>query len=220
VTIEARKIRMIMELRSAGVTETRVLAAIERTPRELFVPEPFLDQAYENVALPIGHGQTLSQPVVVARMTQALELGPRMKILEVGTGSGYQAAILAQLCRRLYSIERHRPLLAEAEKRFKALKLSNITTNFGDGSLGWPAQAPFDGIILTAAATELPQRLVEQLKVGGIIVLPAGNRHGEQRLLQVRRLFDGVETKDMGPVRFVPLIGAAPTSAPRRHRGA
>jgi protein-L-isoaspartate(D-aspartate) O-methyltransferase len=220
VTIEARKIRLIMELRSSGVTDTRVLAAIERVPREIFVPEPFLDQAYENVALPIGHGQTLSQPVVVARMTQALEIGPRMKILEIGTGSGYQAAILAQLCRRLYSIERHRPLLAEAEKRFRALRLSNITTNFGDGSLGWPAQAPFDGIILTAAATEIPERLVLQLKLGGIMVLPAGGRHGDQRLLQVRRLLDGVETKDMGAVRFVPLIGATPTPTPRRRQGA
>jgi len=190
--LEARKIRMTMELRSSGITDTRVLAAIERTPRELFVPATFLDQAYENVALPIGHGQTLSQPVVVARMTQALEIGPRMKLLEIGTGSGYQAAILAQLCLRLYTIERQRALLAEAEKRFKELRLRNITSNFGDGSAGWPAQAPFDGILLTAAASEVPERLVRQLKVGGIIVLPVGSRHGEQRLLQARRLPGGI----------------------------
>ena len=206
MTLEARKIRMIMELRSCGITDTRVLAAIERVPRELFVPEPFLDQAYENVALPIGHGQTLSQPVVVARMTEALELGERMKLLEIGTGSGYQAAILARLCRRLYTIERHRGLLAEAERRFAALHLRNITTNSGDGSRGWPAQAPFDRIILTAAAAVLPESLLQQVKLGGIMVLPLGSRHGEQRLLQVRRLPEGYETKDMGSVRFVPLI--------------
>jgi len=217
VTLEARKIRMTMELRSSGITDTRVLAAIERTPRELFVPAPFLDQAYENVALPIGHGQTLSQPVVVARMTQALEIGPRMKLLEIGTGSGYQAAILAQLCLRLYTIERQRALLAEAEKRFKVLRLRNITSNFGDGSLGWPAQAPFDGILLTAAASEVPERLVQQLKVGGIMVLPVGNRHGEQRLLQARRLSGGIEIKDMGPVRFVPLVPSP--AVPERRPG-
>jgi protein-L-isoaspartate(D-aspartate) O-methyltransferase len=217
VTLEARKIRMTMELRSYGITDTRVLAAIERIPRELFVPAPFLDQAYENVALPIGHGQTLSQPVVVARMTQALEIGPRMKILEIGTGSGYQAAILAQLCLRLYTIERYRALLAEAEKRFRELRLRNITSNFGDGSLGWPAQAPFDGILLTAAASEVPERLVRQLKLGGIIVLPVGSRHGEQRLLQARRLSGGIETKDMGPVRFVPLVPSP--AAPERRPG-
>lgn len=215
---EARKIRLIMELRHCGITDTRVLAALERVPREIFVPEPFLDQAYENVALPIGHGQTLSQPVVVARMTQALEAGERMKLLEIGTGSGYQAAILAQLCRRLYTIERHRSLLGEAEHRFRQLGLRNITTNFGDGSLGWPAQAPFDRIILTAAAGEIPEQLVQQLKVGGIMVLPVGVRHGEQRLLQVRRLLDGVETKDMGPVRFVPLIAEKTPPSPRRHK--
>jgi protein-L-isoaspartate(D-aspartate) O-methyltransferase len=215
LTVEARKIRLVMELRRSGITDTRVLAAIERIPRELFVPAPFLDQAYENVALPIGHGQTLSQPVVVARMTQALDIGDRMKLLEIGTGSGYQAAILARLCLRLYTIERHRPLLAEAEKRFSQLRLNNITSNFGDGSLGWPAQAPFDRIVLTAAATEVPDRLVQQLKVGGIMVLPVGVRHGEQRLLQVQRLLEGVETKDMGPVRFVPLV-AKKAEPPRR----
>ncbi|MFI4986310.1 MAG: protein-L-isoaspartate(D-aspartate) O-methyltransferase [Alphaproteobacteria bacterium] len=218
MTLEARKIRMIMELRSAGITDTRVLAAIERTPRELFVPATFLDQAYENVALPIGHGQTLSRPAVVALMTQALEIGPRMKLLEIGTGSGYQAAILAQLCRRLYTIERHRALLAEAEARFKALRLTNITSNFGDGSLGWPAQAPFDRILLTAAAKEVPPGLVQQLKLGGIIVLPVGSRHGEQRLMQVLRSADGIEIKDMGPVRFVPLV-PEPAAPRKRHGG-
>ncbi len=218
MTLEARKIRLIMELRRLGITDTRVLAAIERTPRERFVPAPFLDQAYENVALPIGHGQTLSRPVVVALMTQALEPGPRMKILEIGTGSGYQSAILAQLCRRLYTVERHRALLAEAEARFKELRLTNITSNFGDGSLGWPAQVPFDRILLTAAAREVPERLMQQLRLGGIMVLPVGSRHGEQRLVQVLRSAEGSEIKDMGPVRFVPLVSAP--EAPRGRHGA
>jgi len=217
VTVEARKIRMIMELRRSGITDTRVLSAIERIPRESFVPEPFLDQSYENVALPIGHGQTLSQPVVVARMTQALEVGDRMKVLEIGTGSGYQGAVLAQLCLRLYTIERHRPLLVEAEARFAALRLRNVTTKCGDGSHGWPSQAPFDRIILTAAATTLPDALLQQLKLGGIMVLPVGVRHGEQRLLRVRRLLEGVETSDMGPVRFVPLISG--DAGPRSQHG-
>ncbi len=206
MTLAARKIRMIMELRSSGITDTRVLAAVERVPRELFVPAPFQDQAYENVALPIGHGQTLSRPAVVARMTEALEPDKRMKILEIGTGSGYQTAILAQLCRRVYTIERQRALLAEAERRFAALGLRNITANLGDGSHGWPAQAPLDRIIVTAAAAALPEALLHQLKLGGIMVLPLGGRHGEQRLLQVRRLREGCETKDMGSVRFVPMI--------------
>jgi len=150
-------------------------------------------------------------------MTQALEIGERMKLLEIGTGSGYQSAILAQLCLRLYSIERYRQLLADAEKRFQKLRLSNITTNFGDGSLGWPAQAPFDRIILTAAAMEIPEGLVQQLKVGGIMVLPVGGQHGEQRLVQVRRLLDGVASSDMGPARFVPLV--AERARPRRRHG-
>lgn len=206
MTIAARKIRLIMELRRLGITDTRVLSAIERVPRELFVPEPFLDQAYENVALPIGHGQALSQPAVVARMTEALGPGERMKLLEIGTGSGYQTAILAQLCRRVYTIERRRRLLAEAEQRFAALHLRNITANLGDGNRGWPAQAPFDRILVTAAAAALPELLLQQLKLGGIMVLPLGDNQGEQRLLQVRRLREGHETRDIGSVRFVPLI--------------
>ena len=218
MTLAARKIRMIMELRRSGITDTRVLAAIERVPRELFVPEPFQDRAYDNVALPIGHGQTLSRPAVVARMTEALEPGERMKVLEIGTGSGYQTAILAQLCRRVYTIERHRALLAEAERRFAALGLRNITANLGDGSHGWPAQAPLDRIILTAAAAALPEALLHQLKLEGIMVLPLGRLQGEQRLLQVRRLRQGYETKDMGSARFVPMI--VEPSKRREQRGA
>ncbi|MDX2224211.1 MAG: protein-L-isoaspartate(D-aspartate) O-methyltransferase, partial [Rhodospirillaceae bacterium] len=141
---DTRKIRLIMDLRNQGVTDTRVLAAIERTPRETFVEEQFLDQAYANQALPITCGQTISQPLVVGLMTQALDVGDRHKVLEVGTGSGYQAAVLSKLARRVYTIERHRDLLAKAEQRFKALNLHNVTTMVGDGYKGWPAQAPFD----------------------------------------------------------------------------
>ena len=138
MSIEARKIRLIMELRRQGLADTAVLSAIERIPREAFVPPTFRDQSYEDRALPIGHGQTVSQPSVVAVMTQALEVDKRMKVLEIGTGSGYQAAVLSRLCRRLYSVERIAPLLQEAEERFKALRLHNITTRHGDGWKGWP----------------------------------------------------------------------------------
>src|SRR5271163_1547752 len=151
-----RKVRLVMELRSAGIGDARVLGAMEKTPRDLFVPEQFQDQAYENVALPIGSAQTISQPYVVALMTEQLELSGREKVLEIGTGSGYQAAILARLSRRVFTIERHRLLVREAERRFAALRLGNIVTLYGDGAKGWPDQAPFDRIIVTAAAHEVP----------------------------------------------------------------
>jgi protein-L-isoaspartate(D-aspartate) O-methyltransferase len=205
MTGEPRKIRMVMALRRAGVTDTRVLAAMERTPREFFVPAPFRDKAYEDVALPIGVGQTLSQPAVVGRMTQALELGERMKILEVGTGSGYQTAVLARLVRRVYTVERHRQLLHEAEKRFKQLGLPNITAWINDGNRGWPEQAPFQRILVTAAAPEIPETLLDQLAEGGIMVLPVGPRHGAQVLTRVSRTRAGFEAESLGPIRFVPL---------------
>ena len=206
MTTPANKARLILSLRSAGITDTAVLSAIERVPRELFVPETFRDQAYENTALPIGYGQTLSQPLVVAHMVEALELGNRMKLLEVGTGSGYHAAILAQLCRRVYTIERHRPLLAEAERRFSELVLHNITTRAGDGMLGWPEQAPFDRISVTAAGDRPPAALLDQLAVGGIMVMPVGGRDRAQVLQQTRRTEDGFETQALMEVRFVPLL--------------
>ena len=191
MSLAARKIRLIMTLRRSGITDTAVLAAIERIPREAFVPASFLDQAYENRALPIGLGQTLSQPQVVALMTQALAVRPRHKVLEIGTGSGYQAAVLSRLARRVYSIERHRPLLREAERRFTELRLHNITTIAGDGNLGWREQAPFDRIILTAAAAALPLNLFDQLADGGIMVLPFGPDRGDQQLLRATRTADG-----------------------------
>lgn len=206
MTLEARKIRLIMELRQAGITDTRVLSAIERIPRERFVPATFADRAYENAALPIGHGQTISQPYVVALMSQALEVGPRMRVLELGTGSGYQAAVLAKLCRRVYTMERIRPLLTDAERALNDLRLYNITTLWSDGGRGWPNLAPFERIIVTAAASEPPSELLDQLAVDGVMVLPMGRTGSPQSLLRIRRSADGFHEEDLGPVRFVPLI--------------
>ena len=210
MNLETDRIRLIMELRRDGITDTRVLGAIERVPREQFVPPDLADQAYHNRALPIGHEQTISQPTVVAAMTQKLDVGPTMKVLEVGTGSGYQAAVLSPLCRRLYTIERNRQLLREAEKRFKALGLTNIVTWHGDGSRGWPDQAPFDRIIVTAAAPEVPPALLEQLAVGGKMLIPVDSDILEQDLVCVTRTEKGSETEKMFPVRFVPLIADSP----------
>ena len=212
MTTPNHKIRLVMELRRSGVTDTRVLSAIERTPREAFCPPQFLDRAYEDTALPIAHGQTLSAPTVVGLMTQAIEVGARHKVLEVGTGSGYQASVLSHLCRRLYTIERHKPLLADAEARFRELRINNIVALHGDGWAGWPAQAPFDRIIVTAAPDEVPAALVEQLAVGGLLVLPVGREKREQRLLRLRKTADGVESEELAAVRFVPMVSGLPES--------
>jgi protein-L-isoaspartate(D-aspartate) O-methyltransferase len=207
LSIDARKIRLIMQLRRSGVTDTVVLAVIERLPREIFVPRSFLDQAYEDMALPIGSGQTISQPLVVAMMTQALELHDRLKVLEVGTGSGYQAAVLSRLVRRVYTIERHRALLHDAEARFHQLGLHNITTRAGDGTKGWPEQAPFDRILVTAAADgDIPKTLTDQLALGGVMVIPLGNDRRDQRVYRIRRTEAGLQREELWPVRFVPLL--------------
>jgi len=205
-----KKLRLLMELRRAGIGDARVLGAIERTPREKFVPPAFEDQAYENMALPIGQGQTVSQPYVVALMTEKLELGGRYNALEIGTGSGYQTAVLARLCRRVFSIERHRELLREAERRFAELRLRNIICRFGDGTKGWPEQAPYDRVIVTAAAAEVPAALVDGLAPGGILVAPVGEDHRDQQLLRIRRNDNGLSTENLGLVRFVPLVAGLP----------
>jgi protein-L-isoaspartate(D-aspartate) O-methyltransferase len=211
-----RQLRLVMELRRQGIADTRVLGAMERIPRESFVPETFRDQAYEDTALPIGHGQTISQPTVVARMTEALAVTDRHRVLEIGTGSGYQAAVLAKLCRRLYTIERHRPLLQQAEARFRELRLHNVTTRWGDGTKGWPESAPFDRIIVTAAGLEIPDTLPEQLAPGGIMIIPVGERGDTQRLVRIVRDADGFVCDDMGTVRFVPLVAGLPRGAAER----
>lgn len=203
----ARKIRLLMLLRRQGVTDVNVLRAIELIPRELFVPRLFRDQAYEDTALPIGHGQTISQPQVVGLMTQALELTDRHKVLEIGTGSGYQAAILAKIARRVYTIERHRPLAQEAEQRFTALRLHNMTARVGDGIKGWPEAAPFERILVTAGCIgNPPHGLVEQLAVGGVMVIPLGPDHRALNVVRIRRDEDGLKREVLWPVRFVPLL--------------
>ncbi|MEX0760382.1 MAG: protein-L-isoaspartate(D-aspartate) O-methyltransferase [Tistlia sp.] len=206
MSLEARKIRLLMQLRRAGITDTAVLAAIEKVPRERFVPPSFRDQAYENIALPIGLGQTISQPEVVATMTQALEATRRHTVLEVGTGSGYQAAVLSRICRRLYTIERHADLLKEAEARFAELRLHNITWRRGDGSRGWPEPRRFDRIIVTCAAELTPEPLLEQLQEGGCLILPVGGQGRTQELLRLRKTKDGIRQEELGFVRFVPLV--------------
>ena len=212
MTPEPRKIRLLMQLRRAGISDTATLAAIERVPRELFVPPAFQDQAYENIALPIGQGQTLSQPEVVAMMTQALQSSRQHTVLEIGTGSGYQAAILARVTRRVYTIERHRALLNEAEKRFNELRITNITPRLGDGSRGWPEQRLFDRIIVTCAAALPPEPLLRQLAEGGIMILPVGAQGRTQELLRIQRTPDGVEQTSLGIVRFVPLVAEDTTA--------
>jgi protein-L-isoaspartate(D-aspartate) O-methyltransferase len=206
VTTDHRKIQLLMSLRNQGVRDTRVLEAIERVPRELFVEASFADQTYADQALPISCGQTISQPFIVAFMTDRLKLNDRHKVLEIGTGSGYQAAILSYLCRRVYTIERYRTLAKAAEARFQELKINNITQMVGDGTKGWPQQAPFERIIVTAAAKEVPQALVSQLAIGGIMVIPIEEKPGKQDLFRITRTATGYDSEHLLPVRFVPLV--------------
>ena len=200
-----------MDLRRQGISDNDVLSAVERVPREMFVPEAMRAEAYENIPLPISQGQTISQPFIVAYMTQALCLGERNRILEIGTGSGYQAAVLAQLSRRVCTVERYRTLLRQAEACFEALKLHNITTRLGDGGKGWPELAPFARIIVTAAAPAMPQSLAEQLDDGGIMVIPVGTS-GEQVLYRITRQGQELKEERLLDVRFVPLVEGMPPS--------
>ena len=202
-----RQIRLIMELRAEGIADPNVLGAIERTPREKFVSEQFRDQAYENTALPIIEGQTISQPFIVALMTQALELHKRAKVLEIGTGCGYQAAVLSQLCRRVYTIERHRTLARESIKRLRDLGYDNVTTMIGDGTKGWPEQSPFDRIIVTAAASgDVPQPIFDQLVDGGILIAPVGQSPMNQYLWRYCKIGDKIDSERLCAVRFVPMV--------------
>ena len=198
--------KLILSLRSQGVTDPTVLAAIERTPRDLFTPELFKDRSWEDSALPIACGQTISQPYIVGLMTQALTLEPRARVLEIGAGSGYQTAVLARLSRLVYTIERYRTLLRAAEERIKSLHLTNVITKFGDGFLGWPEQAPFDRILVTAAAPEEPKTLLGQLKPSGVLVAPIG-KGPVQRLCRYAGDGKGGFSVDvLCEVRFVPLL--------------
>ncbi|TJZ91116.1 protein-L-isoaspartate(D-aspartate) O-methyltransferase [Paracoccus gahaiensis] len=201
-----RKMRFLFQLRSRGVTDARVLAAMEAIDRGLFVRGQFADRAYEDTPLPIPCGQTISQPSVVGLMSQALEVGPRDTVLEVGTGSGYQAAVLSGLARRVYTVDRHRRLVVEAEAIFQTLGLHNIIAQVADGSRGLPDLAPFDRILVTAAAEDPPGPLLAQLKIGGIMVVPVGQSDAVQTLIRVTRSQAGFDYDELRQVRFVPLV--------------
>ena len=199
------KAQLIMTLRGMGIVDADVLSAIEQVPREMFVARALQAHAYENASLPIAMDQTISQPYIVAIMSAALQLTGHERVLEIGTGSGYQAAILSFLCRRVYSIERLRPLLVDADNRLREIRVTNVTTRLGDGARGWPEAAPFDRIILTCAPPVIPDMLLNQLKIGGIMVAPVG-RDRNQQLVTIRRSEAGFEEATLLPVKFVPLV--------------
>ena len=206
MTSQGTRDRLVDTLRREGIKDERVLKAITQVPRHKFVDEALSSRAYENTALPIGQSQTISQPWIVARMTEAiLDGGKPEKILEVGTGSGYQAAVLSHLVPKVFTVERIDELLKFARRRFHGLRLNNIYARYADGHIGWPSQAPFDGIMVTAAAQSVPQDLLEQLAVGGLLVIPV-ERNGQQRLITVRRTEDDFDETDLGAVVFVPLL--------------
>jgi protein-L-isoaspartate(D-aspartate) O-methyltransferase len=193
------------QIRARGIKDPRVLAAMERVPRHLFVPQPARDEAYDDYPLPIGHGQTISQPYIVGFMTEALDVAAEHRVLEIGTGSGYQAAILAELAREVYTMEIIEPLAESARRTLEALKYQNVRVRAGNGYEGWPEHAPYDRIIVTAAPPEVPPALVEQLKVGGLMAIPVGTAVQELRIL--RRTPTGLETIKTLPVQFVPMTG-------------
>ena len=205
-TPETRMARLILSLRSSGVTEPKVLGVIEKTPRDLFVPELFQERSWEDSALPIACGQTISQPFIVGLMTQGLRVEPRSRVLEIGTGSGYQTAVLSRLCRFVYSVERYRTLMGEAEARLRQLGVTNVFTRFGDGGEGWPEQAPFDRILVTAAAPDEPKTLLSQLKPNGILVAPVGKGPVQQLKRYMADGKGGFEIETLCEVRFVPLL--------------
>ena len=203
--LDVRKIRLILELRESGISDTHVLSAIEKTPREIFIPDNFRNQAYENIALPIGDNQTISQPYIVALMTQSLELQKKHKVLEIGTGSGYQSSILSLLARRVYTIERIKSLLVKAETNFKELKLTNIVTKHADGNLGWKEQIPFDRIIFTAAINEISNYFFDHIDDNGIIVAPIISS-SKQILKKFTKKNDAILTEVLAEVLFVPNL--------------
>jgi protein-L-isoaspartate(D-aspartate) O-methyltransferase len=198
--------QFLFALRSKGVTDARVLTAMEKVDRAAFLKGLFKERSYEDMPLPIACGQTISQPSIVGLMTQALQVQPRHKVLEIGTGSGYQAAILAKLARRVYTIDRFKRLVTEAKAIFDAQDISNITAITADGSHGLPEQAPFDRILLTAAAEDPPSTLLAQLRIGGIMVLPVGQSDTVQSLIRVTKTETGLDYEEIRTVRFVPLL--------------
>lgn len=207
MTSQRTRDRLVRQLEEAGIRNRRVLDVIRHTPRHLFVDEAMASRAYENTALPIGYGQTISQPYVVARMTEALlEGGPRRKVLEVGTGSGYQAAVLAPLVERVYSVERIQGLQRRAREVLSSLRIRNVSLKHSDGGWGWPEQAPFDAIMLTAAPREIPEALLQQLGEGGVLVAPVGDEGGSQKLIRITRTANAFEQEVLESVSFVPML--------------
>ncbi len=207
VDFEALREQMVaVQIRARGVTAARVLAAMRKVPRHLFVPEAYRDQAYEDHPAPIGEGQTISQPYIVAEMTQALGLAETDRVLEIGTGSGYQTAILAELCSKVYTVERLPGLHAAAVRILAGLGYENVAARCGDGTLGWPEEAPFDAVLVTAGAPVTPPALLAQLALGGRMVIPVGDQH-IQSLTRLVRTERGVRSYDLGGCRFVPLLG-------------
>ena len=206
MTSQRTRDRLIERLREKGIRNERLLEVIRRTPRHLFVDEALSSRAYEDTALPIGFNQTISQPYIVARMTEVLLASSPQKVLEIGTGSGYQAAVLAQLVPRVYTVERIMALVPLARQRFRDLNLRNVNLKQSDGSWGWPQQAPFDAILVTAAPAEVPQPLLDQLGEGGRLVIPVGSGAG-QTLAVITRTPDGFERENLEQVSFVPLVG-------------
>tara|TARA_Y100000590_G_scaffold469224_1_gene655634 strand:- start:1357 stop:1983 length:627 start_codon:yes stop_codon:yes gene_type:complete len=203
--LDVRKIRLILELRESGINNSAVLSAIEKIPRELFIPNNFRNQAYDNIALPISENQTISQPFIVAKMTQLLEPKKNHKILEIGTGSGYQSSILSLLCRRVYTIERIKSLLLEAEKIFNKLRITNIVTKYADGNLGWNEQIPFDRIIFTAATRIISNDIFNHIRDGGIIVCPI-KKNNKQILIRYKKINNKIEEERYENVIFVPNV--------------
>ncbi len=201
-----KKINLILELQNHGIEKPDILKVMEEVDRQIFVEESLRQKAYENIALPIDCGQTISQPLVVALMTQFLDLNKNMRVLEIGTGSGYQTFILSKLARFVYTIERHKFLYINANNLFKKLMVTNIFCKHGDGGLGWKDQAPFDRIIVTASAPEIPGKLVEQLSINGKMVAPIGDEHNDQVLKKISKNKETLSITDLGSVRFVPLL--------------
>ncbi|MBI41989.1 protein-L-isoaspartate(D-aspartate) O-methyltransferase [Marinobacter lutaoensis] len=205
MTSRRTRMRLVQRLREAGIESERVLEVIGQVPRHIFVDEALAHRAYEDTALPIGYGQTLSQPYIVARMTELLLRHEPGRVLELGTGSGYQTAVLAQLVREVYSVERIKPLQDKARERLRQLGLRNVMLKHADGGMGWPEQGPFDGILVTAAPNDVPAALLEQLADNGVLIAPVGE--SSQVLVEVVRRGDRYERRELEPVMFVPLLG-------------
>src|SRR5690554_4419219 len=205
MTSRRTRLRLIQRLREAGIRDEKVLGVMEEMPRHIFLDEALSHRAYEDTSLPIGYSQTLSQPYIVARMTELLLAHQPARVLELGTGSGYQTSVLSQLFREIYSVERIRPLQERARERLRQLNIRNVMLKHADGGMGWPDRGPFDGIIVTAAPVEVPKELLDQLADGGVLIAPVGEH--EQVLVEIIRRGDSFERHELEPVRFVPLLG-------------